>query len=288
MIGFSNLYTVDEDRPLDPATLHILSVVNRVATELKLAYILVGATARDLLLYHVFGFHVSRATADVDFAFMVDSWETFRKLKAALVTSGYFQDSRVEHRVSLRTPSGTESIPVDLIPFGKLAEAGALRWPPAGETVMTIHGFEDALAAAIQVRVNEDLIIPVASLAGIAVLKLFAWHDRQTSGKDAIDLYHLLTTYADAGNEDRLYDQQPEFLERVNHDVELAGAALLASDVRQLCNPGTLQKLRELLAMPELVERLAEQIRLVRWSLRPEMHPRVLLVLHSFIDELMR
>jgi predicted nucleotidyltransferase len=128
----------------------------------------------------------------------------------------------------------------------------------------------------------------VASLAGIAVLKLFAWHDRQTSGKDAIDLYHLLTTYADAGNEDRLYDQQPEFLERVNHDVELAGAALLASDVRQLCNPGTLQKLRELLAMPELVERLAEQIRLVRWSLRPEMHPRVLLVLHSFIDELMR
>ena len=44
----------------------------------------------------------------------------------------------------------------------------------------------------------------------------------------------------------------------------------------------------ELLAMPELVERLAEQIRLVRWSLRPEIHPRVLLVLHSFIDELMR
>jgi predicted nucleotidyltransferase len=83
MISFSNLYTVDENRPLDPAMLHILSAVNRVATELKLPYILVGATARDLLLSHVFGFHVSRATADVDFAFMVDSWETFRKLKAA-------------------------------------------------------------------------------------------------------------------------------------------------------------------------------------------------------------
>jgi predicted nucleotidyltransferase len=95
----------------------------------------------------------------------------------------------------------------------------------------------------------------------------------------------LLTNYADAGNEDRLYDRQPEFLERVNHDVELAGAALLASDVRRLCNPGTLQKLRELLAMPELVERLAEQIRLVRWFLRSEMHPRILLVLHSFIEE---
>jgi predicted nucleotidyltransferase len=288
MTSFSNLYTVDENRPLDPATLHILSVVNRVATELELPYILVGATARDLLLSHVFGFHVSRATADVDFAFMVDSWETFRKLKAALVATGHFQESRVEHRVYLRTPSRTEPIPVDLIPFGKLAEAGAVRWPPAGETVMTVDGFHDALAAAIQARVNEDLIIPVASLAGIAVLKLFAWHDRQMSGKDAIDLYLLLTNYADAGNEDRLYDQQPEFLERVNHDVGLAGAALLASDVRQICSPGTLQKLHELLAVPEFVERLAGQIRLVRWSLRPEMHPRILLVLHSFIEELMR
>jgi predicted nucleotidyltransferase len=288
MTSFSNLYTVDEGRPLDLATLHILSAVNLVAAELKLPYILVGATARDLLLSHVFGFHVSRATVDVDFAFMVDSWERFRKLKAALLASGHFQESRVEHRIYLRTSSRTEPIPVDLIPFGKLAEAGALRWPPAGETVMTVDGFDDALAAAIQVRINEDLIIPVASLAGIAVLKLFAWHDRQTSGKDAIDLYLLLTNYADAGNEDRLYDQQPEFLERVNHDVELAGAALLAADVRQVCSPGTLQKLRELLATPVLVDRLAEQIRLIRWFLRPEMHPRILLVLHSFIDELMR
>jgi predicted nucleotidyltransferase len=37
----------------------------------------------------------------------------------------------------------------------------------------------DAIVAAVAVQVDADLTIPVASLAGIAVLKLFAWHDRR-------------------------------------------------------------------------------------------------------------
>jgi predicted nucleotidyltransferase len=72
---------VDKSRPVDPATLHILSVVNRVAAEPELPYILVGATARDLLLFHVFGIPVTRATVDVDFAVAMDSWERFSELR---------------------------------------------------------------------------------------------------------------------------------------------------------------------------------------------------------------
>ena len=52
---------------------------------------------------------------------------------------------------------------------------------------MTVVGFEDAIAAAVHVQVDADFTIPVASLAGIAVLKLFAWRDRQTNDKDAVD-----------------------------------------------------------------------------------------------------
>jgi predicted nucleotidyltransferase len=81
-----NPYTVDKSRPVDPVTLHIVSVVNRVAAELDLPYIVVGATARDLLLFHVFGMPVTRATADVDFAVAMDSWDRFRELRAALLT----------------------------------------------------------------------------------------------------------------------------------------------------------------------------------------------------------
>jgi predicted nucleotidyltransferase len=77
MTSFLNRYTVNESRPLDQATLHILSVVNRLAGDQELPYIVVGATARDLLLFHVFGIPVTRATVDVDFAIAVDSWERF-------------------------------------------------------------------------------------------------------------------------------------------------------------------------------------------------------------------
>ena len=85
MTSFLNRYTVNESRPLDQATLHILSVVNRLAGDLEFPYIVVGGTARDLRLFHVFGIPVTRATADVDFAIAVDSWERFRGLRTALL-----------------------------------------------------------------------------------------------------------------------------------------------------------------------------------------------------------
>ena len=172
MNNFLNPYTVDKSRPLDPVTLHILSVVNRVAAELELPYIVVGATARDLLLFHVFGIPVTRATADVDFAVAMDSWERFRELRAALLTSGHFREGKTEHRVYLKAASVENEIPIDLIPFGGVAEADVIHWPPDRETVMAVIGFEDAIAAAVHVQVDAGLTIPVASLAGIAVLKL--------------------------------------------------------------------------------------------------------------------
>ena len=56
-------------------------------------------------------------------------------------------------------------------------------------------------------QIEEHLIVRVASLAGLALLKLVAWSDRgRETNKDAADLYRLFTAYADAGNTDRLYE----------------------------------------------------------------------------------
>src|SRR5271156_5573247 len=134
MNNFLNPYTVDKSRPVDPVTLHIFSVVNRVAAEPELPYIVVGATARDLLLFHVFGIPVTRATADVDFGVAMDSWERFRGLRTALLASGHFDEGKIEHRIYLKAPSAREEIPVDLIPFGGVAQDDVIRWPPNRET----------------------------------------------------------------------------------------------------------------------------------------------------------
>ena len=59
---------------------------------------------------------------------------------------------------------------------------------------MVVIGFEGPIAAAVLVQLDADLTIPVASLAGIAVLKLFAWHDRRTNDNNSLDLYRLVSS----------------------------------------------------------------------------------------------
>src|SRR5205085_12544899 len=83
-------------------------------------------------------------------------------------------------------------------------------WSPHNDFVMNVAGFRDALESAIQVQVDADLVVPVASLPGLLILKLFAWADRKHEKRDAPDILKILTDYADAGNEDRLYaDELP-------------------------------------------------------------------------------
>ena len=81
MSVFSNQLFISPERPVDPFTLSILELIDRLLRDAKIRYMLVGATARDLLLYHVFGHAVTRATYDLDFAILVDSWEQFAIVK---------------------------------------------------------------------------------------------------------------------------------------------------------------------------------------------------------------
>jgi predicted nucleotidyltransferase len=67
----------------------------------------------------------------------------------------------------------------------------------------------------------------------------------------------LLTSYADAGNEDRLYDNEPDLLAIASFDMELAGAELLGRDVAQICGMQALNKIRSLLLSERHRERLS-------------------------------
>jgi predicted nucleotidyltransferase len=96
--------------------------------------------------------------------------------------------------------------------------------------VMTVVGYEDALAAAENVQIEPELVMRVVSLAGLVVLKLFAWEDRgHQDSRDAEDFATVLRSYAAAGNEDRLYGDSMDTMEAADFDIELAGARLLIS-----------------------------------------------------------
>lgn len=284
MSNFSSPYTVPEDRPVPESTLHVLAAVDRVATEQECPYLVVGATARDLLLFHVFGIPTIRATGDVDFAIAVESWDKFHGMRNALLATEEFIPAKVEHRLYFKE----SNIPIDLIPFGGVAEGDTIAWRPAKDTAMTVAGFEDAMAASIEIQVSPTLTLPVVSLAALAVLKIFAWKDRKTTDKDAVDLYRVISTYADAGNEDRLYDPDSLHMEKFNYDLELAGAALAGVDGRMLSSAATTNKLRTIGATADFIDTLAERIRTSRWQFQPEKLPSVRAVLIAYFDELLK
>jgi predicted nucleotidyltransferase len=122
---------------------------------------------------------------------------------------------------------------MDLIPFGGVENAnGSISWPPRGEEVMTVAGYREALASAIDVKLPENQRILVVSLPMLVVLKIVAWSERHTAAprKDATDLFLILKNYLDARNQQRLYEEAAHLLEDNNFDYERAGAWLAGQD----------------------------------------------------------
>ena len=72
----------------DSIFIELLNCVSMVAVELDTPFFVVGATARDMILWYGFDIRPGRATKDVDFGFMVSSWEEYDRLKAALTATG--------------------------------------------------------------------------------------------------------------------------------------------------------------------------------------------------------
>jgi predicted nucleotidyltransferase len=227
------MYTIRPDKPVNPVIREILVSVQTLARQLGYSYLLIGASARDMLMSHVFGIESRRATHDVDFAVAIEDWDSFHLLRNALLESGDFAPAEsTAHLLYYRPGAHGKAYPLDLIPFGGLEqEVHRIAWPPDMAVVMNVTGYAEALASALEVDVGNSLVIPVVSIPALAVLKLLAWNDRGLQdNKDAQDLSFLLQHYHEAGNHDRLYDDAYTLLENCGFDLVAAGATLLGYD----------------------------------------------------------
>jgi predicted nucleotidyltransferase len=191
--------------------------------------LLVGAMARDLLLYYAHGIRAARATEDVDLALAVADWNDFERLHESLLTSGSFEPHpKVAYKLLYR-----RRMEVDLIPFGGVERAdGTIAWPPKGDTVMRVLGFQEALASSISAVLPLGQRVAVVSLSMLAVLKVLAWSERRTREprKDASDLILILHSYLDAGQAERLYSEADHLLAAGDFDYERAGSWLAGKD----------------------------------------------------------
>jgi len=248
---------------LDALLVATFDAVSRATSQLETPYIIVGATARDLILHHGHGTGIARATQDIDFGIEVPDWAAFAALKERLCELG-FQTTGTQHR--LMSPLG---LPVDIVPFGRI-EAGlsTVAWPPEGDIVMNVLGFQDVYDAAEWVRIREEppLDVPVATPAGLVLLKIIAWSDPARVGRrrDATDIAHLLLNYERLpGICDALYGDRLDLMEAHDWDLTQAAAHLLGAHARAIARPATRRHITELTtddAETPRLDRLAEDM----------------------------
>jgi predicted nucleotidyltransferase len=249
---------IKHDR-IDPIVLTAIRKVDEIARKCELSFFLAGATAREVILRHVFGRGPGRRTLDVDFGIGVRDWDRFISLRSALIEdAGFTPDPKRSQRLIYNSEP---AVLIDLIPFGGVERADrTISWPHEEEIVMTVTGFSDAVESAVLVRLDENLVIPVVTLQVLLILKLFAWTDRKYEKRDAEDIHTLLKHYADAGNEDRLYGEHLDILESEGFDFEVAGARLIGLDAAHAVSPDTRDRTQEILESDAQMMELTNQI----------------------------
>jgi predicted nucleotidyltransferase len=207
---------------------------------------IVGAQARDLVLQYAHNLPVRRATNDIDFGIVMESWDEFAKLRGALITSEGFQP----HKSMRQRLLHEEGALIDLVPFGELERAaGEIAWPPDFSIVMSTVGFREAYANSIDTRLADDLVVRVASLAGLGLLKIVAWSDRHFE-RDAQDLGLIMKQYLDAGNQDRVYGDQGDCSDLLDEhfDYDSASARVLGRDIGRLLTSESREVVERVLA----------------------------------------
>ena len=128
--------------PLLPATLEVLQLLDAAGVD----HLLIGAQARELLLYHVYDRPQGRFTTDIDIVVMVEDWARYEELKGRLLSAS----ARVQADQVI--PAHPEASPwqyrIDIIPFGGVENPpGEIHWPPDAEVRMNLTGCREAWAS---------------------------------------------------------------------------------------------------------------------------------------------
>lgn len=202
-------------------------------------------------------------------------------MKEQLIGTGEFQFGGQSHRLIFSEGNG--AYPLDLVPFDGVERNGEIAWPPEGDFVMNVAGYTDARDSALDVEIEPGFTVKIVSLPAMVILKILAWNDRPEREKHATDVLLIFQHYHQAGQFDRLYDDDNiALLEKHGYDLELAGAALLGRDARRDVAKETRVQVTDVFATEKISEKFIGQ------TMRSQLgdRHRAALLLAAFMTEL--
>lgn len=240
-------YNISSENLNNPLLKDLLKELNGFFGGINVDYYVIGATARDIILSNLHNLVPDRKTDDLDIAIAISDWNQFQSIEENLPKIEGFAKSKDQKQRFIYK----EIYVIDIVPFGGVAEDdGNIYWPPDETIAMSVWGFPEMADSTISIEIDEEIFIKIASLSGLFILKLVAWKDRYLFGsKDAYDMALLLTNYLNI-NIERAVDEHYDLYEMEEFDPVIAGAKLMARDVKLLIrdNEQTLEYLREILA----------------------------------------
>lgn len=158
---------------------YIFDAITNVCEKLNIPFFVVGAFARDIIMAHIHNFSSLRKTGDIDIAIMVASWNTYEKVKQALIIEYNFTQGNVTQKLIINN-----YLEIDIIPFGDIEENNTISWPPHFHFMMNTIGYQEIYQSAIPVFLDKKYKLLIASLEGLVLLKLIAWNDRKYQSKN--------------------------------------------------------------------------------------------------------
>ena len=99
---------------------------------------------------------------------------------------------------------------------------------------MSVAGYTEVADNTLDITIDNDLSVKVASLPGIFILKLAAFNDRKNeTNKDADDLAFIIKNYLDI-NIERAAADHYDIYKAENFNTFTAGATLLGRDIKSI------------------------------------------------------
>ena len=194
-------------------------------------FYIIGATARDIILSGIHKQTSARRTADLDIAIAIKDWDKFNQISEELCKiEGFTKDPKLTQRFNYQ-----KVYDIDIVPFGEIAKAdNNIYWPPEEQFAMSVAGYTEVADNTLDITIDNDLSVKVASLPGIFILKLAAFNDRKNyTNKDADDLAFIIENYLEI-NELRAVEEHYDIYEAENFNTFTAGATLLGKDIKTI------------------------------------------------------
>ena len=235
-------YSISSKEFDHPLLKPILEMLTEYFASIDVKFFVIGATARDIIL-SIHGEKSRRATHDLDIAIAISNWDEYKTIEEGIVKIKDFEKDKSQKQRFIYK----KDFELDIVPFGDIMkEDDKVFWPPDEQVAMSVLGFSEVNKTTSEINIDNDLIIKVASLAGIFILKIVAWLDRnQEMNKDADDMAFIINNYLNI-HQDRAIEKYYDLIYGVdNFKINVSGAKLLGIDINAILNtsPDTKEKI---------------------------------------------